>query len=96
MGIEIVEYVSKSGLVAEIVGGKQKVSINFWPAHMQDEYWTNPNVNCTRPSWKVPARMIPATYVVERENGGRTGYKTYNEAVEAALKSAARKPRKIS
>lgn len=93
MAIEAIEYVTTTGKLAEIVGGKQRVEIRLIPAHVRPAYRTNPSVNCTRPGWDVPAKHFAARYLVEREDGVRSGHDTYERALEVALRVAARRPK---
>lgn len=86
MAIEVIERGVPLGTAAEIVGGADRITVTprEW---VRPAYWTNPNVNCRRPSWHVPARTF-VHYYVERNGAFVTTYADYHQALRRALRLA--------
>jgi len=91
MAIEAVEYITATGKVAEITGGKREVQIVVREAYTVPAYWNNPSVNCRRHAWLVPARHVPKAYLVQIKTGGGKAFQNYDEALAYALRAANRR-----
>ena len=89
--IEVIESATAAGTHAEIVGGKQLVTISPAPAATYPGHYTN-SIKMSRPNYWTRPVSIPAGYWV-RWSGGCTRVESYARAVKVAVHHANRKGR---
>lgn len=87
--IEIIEHATREGTHAEVVGGRQRVTVTPDPGRMLAGSYTD---SFRWPSHQTPATWLPDGYLI-RHSGGYARALSYSRAIELAVYHARRAPK---